>query len=502
MQKHRKHFHDHVSQSTQSPAVKESTQRSHMVAVKVEANMGDKKLEHPFTMIASGPTSCGKTTFVKNVLLQRKIEPWPQRIVWMYKHWQPAYDIIRSSVGVEFIQGIPLSLDFDPNIRNLCVIDDMMSEIAKDARITQLFTEGSHHCNLSVLILNQNLYHDKDPTQRRNTQYLALWNCPSDKSQIMTLAQRMFPGQSHVFMNKFHEATAKPYGYLFVDLKPYTTADKRLVVNAFDTPWIQDKLLESSNDKSNDKSEDKSEDMKQTCVKMDIPSSAIKAIDKQPEHQSSYRYSTQHLNKVLYDENCKYPQEQQQEQQNTHSVCEFCDDCGAGFATVMDVMRHMEDCGMDETKERPEDNVCFADMLNEARSCNEAKFKIKYKKYRKNGMPSKDAQSKAEQKCCEDDKKAFFKFYKHLLKCVNALKDNPVHKNIMKDLESCRHVGRVMMKYRHEFDNLLDPITDESENDSDDKSEDGSEVTSDETEEDEAEDGDSQEPKVKKRKTE
>ena len=152
----------------------------------VDPKQQDFMLQHPFTMMASGPTSCGKTTFVKNILMQKKIEPWPQRIVWLYKHWQPAYDIIKYALNVEFIQGIPLSLDFHPNIRNICVIDDLMSEIAKDSRITQLFTEGSHHCNLSVLILNQNMYHNKDPTQRRNCQYLALWNCPSDKSQIMT----------------------------------------------------------------------------------------------------------------------------------------------------------------------------------------------------------------------------------------------------------------------------------------------------------------------------
>ena len=56
---------------------------------------------------------------------------------------------------------------FDPRIRNVIVLDDLMSTTTKDPRINDLFTEGSHHQNLTVISLNQNLYFGKDPTQRR-----------------------------------------------------------------------------------------------------------------------------------------------------------------------------------------------------------------------------------------------------------------------------------------------------------------------------------------------
>jgi hypothetical protein len=38
-----------------------------------------------------------------------------------------------------------------------------MSTAAKDPRINDLFTEGSHHRNLTVIALNQNLYFGKPP---------------------------------------------------------------------------------------------------------------------------------------------------------------------------------------------------------------------------------------------------------------------------------------------------------------------------------------------------
>ena len=41
---------------------------------------------------------------------------------------------------------------------NLIVIDDQMIEAGKDNRIVNLFTKGSHHRNLSVIYIVQNLF--------------------------------------------------------------------------------------------------------------------------------------------------------------------------------------------------------------------------------------------------------------------------------------------------------------------------------------------------------
>lgn len=136
----------------------------------------DFSFQHPFTANVSGPTYSGKTYFVKMLLqhCKTKISPPPERILWLYKRWQALYDVIKTNVypPVEFIQGIPLDLEQDffihPRTRNLVILDDLMSTAAKDSRINELFTEGSHHRNLSVIAINQNMYYNKDPTQRRN----------------------------------------------------------------------------------------------------------------------------------------------------------------------------------------------------------------------------------------------------------------------------------------------------------------------------------------------
>ena len=52
---------------------------------------------------------------------------------------------------------------FDPRIRNVIVLDDLMFTAAMHPRITDLFTEGSHHRNLTVIALNQNMHFGKIP---------------------------------------------------------------------------------------------------------------------------------------------------------------------------------------------------------------------------------------------------------------------------------------------------------------------------------------------------
>ena len=73
----------------------------------------------------------------------------------------------------------------DLRIRNVIVLDDLMSTEAKDPRINDLFTEGSHHRNLSVIVLNQNMYFGKDPTQRRNCLYQVLFKNSTDRQPIV-----------------------------------------------------------------------------------------------------------------------------------------------------------------------------------------------------------------------------------------------------------------------------------------------------------------------------
>ena len=138
---------------------------------------------------------------------------------------------------IEFVKGIPTALEqdsyFDVNKRNLIVFDDQMIDASKDKRIVNLFTRGSHHRNLRVIYIVQNIFHQGKGRRRisLNSHYLVLFKNPRDKLQILTLAKQMYPGQTDLFLNQYEEVVKRSFGYLLIDLKTTTQDNCRLRTN-------------------------------------------------------------------------------------------------------------------------------------------------------------------------------------------------------------------------------------------------------------------------------
>ena len=207
----------------------------------------DARLQHPFTALICGPTQSGKTQFVKRLLKEREsmISPSPDNIIWCYGEYQPAYTELTTQIpAIRFAEGIPSDLNsmISPHQTNLLIIDDLMTETGNDKRITNLFTKGSHHRNLSVILILQNLFHQGRETRTisLNSHYLILFKNPRDGSQITHLAKQMYPGRTHFIQEAFADATREPYGYLLIDLKPNTPEVLRLRTNVFpgETPFV------------------------------------------------------------------------------------------------------------------------------------------------------------------------------------------------------------------------------------------------------------------------
>jgi hypothetical protein len=195
-------------------------------------------LKHPFTAIVAGPTKAGKTVWVQKLVqnIENMVSPTPQQVYWCYSEWQPIYsDLEASSPVVHFMQGVPdlQELKNSPEKTKLVILDDFMQEMKGDKRLVQLFTKGSHHWNVSIVHIVQNLFFEGLRTSRVNAQYLILMKNPSDKLQAATLAKQLYPGKTAYFMEAYADACKDSYGYLFVDLCQETPENMRLRSKVF-----------------------------------------------------------------------------------------------------------------------------------------------------------------------------------------------------------------------------------------------------------------------------
>ena len=184
----------------------------------------DARWKHPFTCIVAGPTLCDKSTFVTRLLRHAAamIDPPPENITWCYGEWQEAY-ATTDLTHVRFKEGLPTEAMFDSTMRNLIVINDLMTET--DKRVTTLFTKKSHHRNTSVLYLVQNLFSNN---KELRTIYMVVFKNPRDATSMSHLARQMYPGRAKFALDAFKDATSVTHGYLLIDLKQDTSEDMRL----------------------------------------------------------------------------------------------------------------------------------------------------------------------------------------------------------------------------------------------------------------------------------
>ena len=195
---------------------------------------------HPATVLLSGMSGSGKTTFMQRLLLARKISPMPTRIVWLFAQWQPIYDtLVEAGLPMEFIEGIPDSIGrsdfFDGNEANMLVIDDLMLHKGVNELVAALFIHGSSHRNLSIFYLIHNIFWKSKVAReiRLNAKYLIVFRGASDSEPLQRLGRQLFPRRVKYFEEATDYCMGKDNGYLVISLHPNVPDDLRLMTDLF-----------------------------------------------------------------------------------------------------------------------------------------------------------------------------------------------------------------------------------------------------------------------------
>ena len=133
-----------------------------------------------------------------------------QNIVWCHSENNAPHRL----KSVSFVKGVA---DFEnpENVPTLIVLGDLMDS-AYSTKVSELFTKGSHHRNISLILITQNLFH-QGPSSRDislNNKHIVVFKNPRDKAQILQLAMQVYP----TFHETYLEACKVQHSYLFFDI--------------------------------------------------------------------------------------------------------------------------------------------------------------------------------------------------------------------------------------------------------------------------------------------
>ena len=217
----------------------------------------DATLKHPFTCMVAGPTSCGKTHWVSNLLRFKDIMITPkiEKVIWCYSKWQPTYDKLKGIVDT-FQEGLENLKPDEKKVNTIVVLDDLQRE-AQNGQVAEIFERGSHHDNMSIIYITQNVFHQGRDTRdiSLNTHYMVYFKHPRDRSQITNLARQVFPQNVKFLQGAYDNATHKAHGYLFLDFKQTTPDEIRFRTNILpcENSWPVVYIPEQSLDRSDRK---------------------------------------------------------------------------------------------------------------------------------------------------------------------------------------------------------------------------------------------------------
>ena len=114
------------------------------------------------------------------------------------------------------------------------MLDYLMAEGGEDKELLDLFTKHSHHQNITVLYLCQDMFPPGKYAKSisRNANYIVAFKNPRDQLGMRNLLLQAFPTCWQDMMDVYQKVTERPFGYMVLDLHPAVmTANACLVTS-------------------------------------------------------------------------------------------------------------------------------------------------------------------------------------------------------------------------------------------------------------------------------
>ena len=201
--------------------------------------MFDIRLKENFKLFVSGPSRCGKTFFISELLenIETFAKDPPETILYIYKVWQTKFDEMKSVVDgfIEDNENVVHQIkELALGQRIFVIFDDLINSKSL-VDIATLFTVDGRHMNMSMAFLTQRMFVNNEHFRQisQNCDYFCIFKNPRNSSEIRTLAQQLTPGSLEL-IEIYKEATKNPFSYLLINLTQECDPNVKYLSHVFD----------------------------------------------------------------------------------------------------------------------------------------------------------------------------------------------------------------------------------------------------------------------------
>ena len=217
--------------------------------------MHDIRFKENFKIFVCGPSRCGKTVFIKDLLqnIPSITKQNISKVIYVYKVWQQTFEDMKLQGLVHFF------LREEENIvekikklsfgeYSLVIFDDLINSKNLE-EISNLFVVDGRHSNYSMIFTSQRMFVNNEYFRQisNNCDYIVVFKNPRNYSEIRTLAQQLTP-ISLDLLEIYTKATKDPFSYLMINLTQECNEDLKFLSHLFDYDHYVKSYIKKNND--------------------------------------------------------------------------------------------------------------------------------------------------------------------------------------------------------------------------------------------------------------
>jgi hypothetical protein len=146
----------------------------------------------------------------------------------------PHHQLIALKKNVQIREGLPENFEHTKGLPCLFILYDLLNGVYSCA-VCDLFTKGSFRCNLSVILIKQNVFHQVPHCRdiSLNAKYLDALKNVRDRNHFAYLARQVLPEATVSLCDAYRKATQNLHGYIILDFAQDTNDLLRYRSNFF-----------------------------------------------------------------------------------------------------------------------------------------------------------------------------------------------------------------------------------------------------------------------------